>query len=181
MARRGVYRRASRWSNHITLTPPMAKFVLDTGIILGYVRAAGYAEYVEKKFGLFNPPNIPLVSVVSKGEIYSLAVQLRWGGNKLNTLEEILRKLPLVDINDEQIIRQYAEIDAYSLSKDLARPLPRGQTARVMGKNDLWIAATASVLNATLLTIDHDFDHLDDVFFSVVYVDQKLTAADGKP
>ena len=34
----------------------MEKFVLNTGIILGYVRAAGYAEYVEKKFGLFGPP-----------------------------------------------------------------------------------------------------------------------------
>ena len=52
----------------------MEKFVLDTGIVLGYVRSAGYAEYVEKKYGLFSPPNIPMISVVSKGEIYSLAV-----------------------------------------------------------------------------------------------------------
>lgn len=29
-----------------------------------------------------------------------------------------------------------------------------------MGKNDLWIAATASVLNLELLTTDSDFDHL---------------------
>lgn len=28
----------------------MEKFVLDTAIILGYVRGAGYAEYVEKKY-----------------------------------------------------------------------------------------------------------------------------------
>jgi len=56
----------------------MGKFVLDTGIILGYVRGAGYAEYVEKKFGPFNPPNIPLTSVVSKNEIYSLAIQYGW-------------------------------------------------------------------------------------------------------
>ncbi len=48
-----------------------------------------------------------------------------------------------------------------------------------MGKNDLWIAATASVLNAKLLTTDHDFDHLDSIFLTVVYVDQKLTAADA--
>jgi len=33
----------------------MEKFVLDTGIILGYVRGAGYAAYVEKKFGPFRP------------------------------------------------------------------------------------------------------------------------------
>ena len=156
----------------------MQKYLLDTGIILGYVRAAPYAEYVEKKYRLFDPPNTPLISIVSKGEMYSLATQFQWGSGKLKQLDELLRRLPVVDINEDQIIRRYAEIDAYSLSKDPARPLPRGQTARVMGKNDLWIAATASVLNANLLTTDHNFDHLDGVFLTVVYVDQKLTAAD---
>lgn len=48
----------------------MQKFVLDTGVILGYIRAAGYADYIEKKYAPFTPPNIPLISVVSKGEIY---------------------------------------------------------------------------------------------------------------
>ena len=156
----------------------MEKFILDTGIVLGYATAAGYAEYVERKFNLFKPPNIPMISVVSKGEIYSLAIQRRWGATKLKILDELLRKLPLVDINTEQIIRRYAEIDAYSLSKDPARPLPKDQTARQMGKNDLWIAATASVLKAKLLTTDHDFDHLQGVFAEVVYIDPKLTAAD---
>lgn len=157
----------------------MENFVLDTGIILGYVRGAGYAEYVEKKYRLFSPPNIPLISIVSKGEIYSLAVQRDWDGGKLTLLGELLRKLPVVDINNEQIIQRYAEIDAYSLSKDRKRPLPAGQTARVMGKNDLWLAATTSVLKATLLTTDHDFDHLDGVFLEVAFIDQARTAADA--
>jgi tRNA(fMet)-specific endonuclease VapC len=158
----------------------MEKFVLDTGIVLGYVRGAGYAEYVEKKFGPFSPPNIPLISVVSKGEIYSLAIQFGWGAKKQQALDELLRKLPVVDINDERIVREYAEIEAYSLGRHAARPLPTGQTARVMGKNDLWIASTTSVLHATLVTTDHDFDHLDGVFLEVVYIDQKLTLVDGK-
>lgn len=158
----------------------MAKFLLDTGIILGYVRAAGYAEYVEKKFALFAPPNIPLVSIVNRGEIYSLAIQFAWGAKKIQLLEELLKKLPVIDISNDRIIREYAEIDAYSLAKNLARPLPAGQTARTMGKNDLWIAATASVAKATLLTTDKDFNHLDGGFLSVVTIDQKLTAADAK-
>jgi tRNA(fMet)-specific endonuclease VapC len=33
-------------------------------------------------------------------------------------------------------------------------------SARNMGKNDIWIAATARVLGATLLTTDKDFNHL---------------------
>ncbi|HUE81388.1 MAG TPA: type II toxin-antitoxin system VapC family toxin [Pyrinomonadaceae bacterium] len=156
----------------------MQKFLLDTGIVLGYARGVSYAEYVDQKFKLFNHVNTPLVSVVSKGELYSLAIQFSWGPNKLKLLNELLRKLPIVDINDEQIIGRYAEIDAYSLSKDSSKPLPKGQTARQMGKNDLWIAATASALRATLLTTDHDFDHLNTVFIDVVYIDPKLTASD---
>jgi predicted nucleic acid-binding protein len=152
----------------------MRKFLLDTGIVLGYARSAGYAEYVDKKFDIFG--NTPLV--VSKGEIYSLAFQRNWGQNKLKLLDELLRKLPVVDINHDQIIRRYAEIDAYSLGRNSAKPLPQGQTARQMGKNDLWIAATASVLKAILLTTDHDFDHLDKVFVEVVYMDPKLTGSD---
>ena len=154
----------------------MRKFLLDTGIVLGYARSAGYAEYVEKKFDIF--ANTPLVSVVSKGEIYSLAIQRNWGANKLELLDDLLRKLPVVDINDEQIIRRYAEIDAYSLGRNAAKPLAKGQTARQMGKNDLWIAATASVVKATLLTTDHDFDHLNATFVEVVYITPKFTGAD---
>jgi tRNA(fMet)-specific endonuclease VapC len=58
-------------------------------------------------------------------------------------------------------------------------PLPPGLTARNMGKNDLWIAATGSVINATLLTIDDDFNHLNKVFLEVVRIDQTLTGADA--
>ena len=36
-----------------------------------------------------------------------------------------------------------------------------------MCKNDLWIAATASVLNAKLLTTDADFDHLKGVYLDL--------------
>ena len=35
-----------------------------------------------------------------------------------------------------------------------------------MGKNDLWIAATASVFDLTLLTMDKDFEHLNKEFLS---------------
>lgn len=156
----------------------MEKLVLDTGIILGYARGAAYAEYVERKFDVFSPPNIPLISVVSKGEIYSLAIQFGWGAKKLQALDELLRRIPVVDINDERIIHEYADIDAYSLGKNAARPLPAGQTARQIGKNDLWIAATSSVLKARLLTTDKDFDHLDGVFFEVAFIDQARIASD---
>ena len=158
----------------------MSTYLLDTGLLLGYIRGAGYAEYAERKHALSQPPNIPLISVVSKGEIYSLAIQFAWGSQKRKELDDLLRRIPAVDINTERIIHRYAEIDAYSQGKDRTKPLLDGMTSRNMGKNDIWIAATSSVLNATLLTTDTNFDHLNGVFIAVVYIDQKLKAADAQ-
>jgi len=43
-----------------------------------------------------------------------------------------------------------------------------------MGKNDLWIAATAHVTGATLLTTDKDFDHLDPQFLVRVWINPAI-------
>jgi tRNA(fMet)-specific endonuclease VapC len=157
----------------------MSRFIFDTGMIVGYVRDAGFTQYLDKKYQPLDPPNVSLISAVSKGEILSLAIQFGWGAAKKQKLQEILAKLPTVDIRRTPILERYAEIDAYSQGKDPARPLPVGLSARNMGKNDVWIAATASVLGAKLVTIDRDFDHLNGIFLDVVYVDQSLTSADA--
>jgi tRNA(fMet)-specific endonuclease VapC len=155
----------------------VASYLLDTGILVGYVRGAGYAAYVEKKYQVSQPPNLSLISIVSKGEILSLGMQFGWGTAKMASLEQLLRRFPFVDINQQQIIERYADIDAYSQAKHPTRKA--SMSPRNMGKNDLWIAATASVLNATLLTTDHHFDHLNGVFLEVLYIDQSLKAADA--
>lgn len=157
----------------------MARFVFDTGIILGYVRDAGYSRYVDRKYQPEVAPNYSLISVVSKGEILSLAFRLSWGPPKRQRLTEILNRLPVVDINRAAILDRYAEIDAYSYGRHPTLPLPSGQSARKMGKNDLWIAATASVIGATLVTTDGDFDHLHTVFLDVIKIDQRWTEADA--
>jgi len=63
------------------------------------------------------------------------------------------------------LIDRYVQIDTFSQNKLLGQPL--GLTPRNMGKNDLWIAATASVLGAKLLTTDGDFNHLQGVFLDL--------------
>jgi predicted nucleic acid-binding protein len=153
----------------------VATYLLDTGILLGFVRGAAYAAYAERKYAVNQPPNLSLISVVSKGELYSLAIQRGWGAQRWQTLESMLRQIPVVDINRDQIIQRYAEIDAYSQGKYPARRLPVGASSRNMGKNDLWIAATTSVLNASLLTTDRDFDHLNGQFLDVIYIDPNST------
>jgi predicted nucleic acid-binding protein len=153
----------------------MARYILDTGILLGYLRGAQFAAYVEQCYSPFNPPNVAAMSVVSIGELYSLATQLNWGDEKRNKLAGLLQKVPGVNIYSDDVIRQYAEIDAFSQGKHPNKIL--GTTSRNMGKNDLWIAATASVLHATLLTTDDDFDHLNGVFLTAIYIDQSSKPA----
>jgi tRNA(fMet)-specific endonuclease VapC len=53
----------------------------------------------------------------------------------------------------------------------LDNPLPSGITARNMGKNDLWIAASAHATKATLLTTGKDFFHLKNMFIEIQYID----------
>ena len=45
------------------------------------------------------------------------------------------------------------------------------RTGRPLGKNDVWIAATAAVTGARLLTTDKDFDRLDPLFLSRDWID----------
>jgi tRNA(fMet)-specific endonuclease VapC len=87
----------------------------------------------------------------------------------LRTLDALLQKFLIADIHVAQIVEAYAEIDAFSQGKLLSKPL--GMSARSMGKNDLWIAATASVLGVPLLTTDKDFTHLDGQYLDLSFVD----------
>jgi tRNA(fMet)-specific endonuclease VapC len=140
-------------------------YLLDTNILLIYMRNDPLTAKIDHQFDPLTYPNRPLVSVVSLGEIHSLALRNQWGEKRMDLLDRFLKKFLIADINVETIIHRYAEIDAYSQGKLTGKPL--SMSARNMGKNDLWIAATASVLSATLLTLDHDFDHLKDEFLGL--------------
>jgi len=80
-----------------------------------------------------------------------------------------LQKFVIADINSNSIIKDYAKIDAFSQGK--LSSLKSNFTARNMGKNDIWIAATASVLQIKLLTTDKDFSHSKDVFVDLEIID----------
>jgi predicted nucleic acid-binding protein len=140
-------------------------FLLDSNILLHYIRQNAVTALIEAQFQPFQDNNPPLTSVVCIGEIRSTAIQNSWGAKKLLAMESFFAQLLKADINTDRIIRRYAEIDAFSQNKLPNRPL--GLTARNMGKNDLWIAATASVLDLKLLTTDSDFDHLNEIFLEV--------------
>ncbi len=146
-------------------------YLIDTNIIVHFVRDSALYKKVENDYQIFEPPNRVVVCEVSIGEIYSLSQRNRWGQKRVERLERFLSDLTVVPISYPDIYRAYADIDSYSQSHHPTRSLPQGMTARNMGKNDLWIAATAYVLRATLVTTDKDFDHLQR-FFDLEWVEQ---------
>lgn len=130
-------------------------YLLDTNILVHYIRDSILWRSVSSRYQPFLIDPKPTISVVTEGEVRSLALQRGWGPKKADRLEYALEYFDCETIDDRDIIRTYAVIDAYCES--IGRP---------MGKNDLWIAATAAALNATLLTTDRDFDHLTPQFLA---------------
>ncbi len=129
-------------------------YLLDTNIVLSLVRANPLGTYIDWKYQLTAAQNAFMISVVTVGEMYALTEKFKlqgkpWGPAKIQKLEELLRQLVWVEINDDEILKNYAAIDA---DTDV--------TGQKMGKNDVWIAATARATNTTLLTTDKDFDRI---------------------
>ena len=145
------------------------RYVLDTNILLHYMRESEVSVRIDAQYNpLDSTLHDAILSVVSVGEIKAIAKINHWGTRKLEKLDLLLDELLITDINSEDLIERYAEIDAFSHGKLTERPL--GMSARNMGKNDLWIAATASILEASLLTTDFDFNHLHDEFLDLKLV-----------
>ena len=71
---------------------------------------------------------------------------------KRSQMSFVLGYFTRISINDEEILQAYADTDTFSRKSGVR-----------MGKNDLWIAATAQVYKVTLVTTDADFDHLHEV------------------
>lgn len=127
-------------------------YLLDTSVILHLVRGKDFGNHIRDTFDLLHCQPRPLVCVVSLAEMRVLAEANGWGAAKRNALDEAFRSLTVVNINHPMVIDAYVKLDLH------ARAHPQG--ARKMGKNDLWIAATAVAADAFLLTTDKDFDHL---------------------
>ena len=142
------------------------RYVLDTNILIHYLRESELASRIDNQYNPLDASvNEAILSVVSVGELKAIAKINHWGQKRLDKVELLCAELLITDINSEDLIERYAEIDAFSQGKLTGRPL--SITSRNMGKNDLWIAATASILGATLLTTDLDFNHLHREFIDI--------------
>ncbi len=147
-------------------------FLFDTNILLFYIRENSTSSVIDSTYNPFGNGNTPILSIVSVGEIKSIALRNGWGKKKLAKLKELMSLFVITDINADDVLDMYAEIDAFSQGKLTTNPLKL--TARNMGKNDLWIAATAKIASAKLLTSDADFDHLDGQYLEIIKIDNKI-------
>ena len=143
-------------------------YVLDTNILIYYLKKHEIANFIESQYSPLTSPNIAIISIVSIGELKSLAIQINWGDKKIKTLLNLLNQFIIVDVSSNELVNKYAEIDAFSQGKLKSKPLE--MSARNMQKNDLWIAATASITNSTLISSDKDFSHLHNQFLNFINI-----------
>lgn len=145
--------------------PGSTLYLLDTGVLLLWVRDGAAGKAVEHQFGLKSSVFRPLVCIVSFGEMEAFARSLRWGDEKRSRLSGLKDRVVYVDISDPRVIDAYADIS--SLAKSSGWGI-------FHQKNDLWVGATARVTGACLLTTDRDFLPLrDGKHLDVIVLDSK--------
>lgn len=152
------------------------RYLFDTNIILTYLKDEIVTSWIEEKFDPLNVANEVVVSAVTVGEIKSLALRNKWGARRITLVEQIMEDLIVVDVAKPDLFDAYAEIETYSLGKHPNKPVNR--SARILGKNDLWIAATAFLTRSILLTTDKDFLPLDPEYLKVELIDREAIRAE---
>ncbi|GAB3501642.1 hypothetical protein GCM10027341_28690 [Spirosoma knui] len=119
--------------------------IYDTNILIDHIRKRSL------------PPVQTIIPIVVVGELEAFSLKADWGAQKIDFVKYLVDRYPIADL-EPLIIPVYAQVDAFSQGKLKTAPLY--SSARNMGKNDLWIAATALYLDMELHTTDKDFDHL---------------------
>lgn len=152
----------------------LMNIVFDTNIILYYLTKHTFSGKLDEQLKPFSPSNFSIISIVTEAELKSLALQRNWGHKKIESLDKFLEQFLKVPIQSKDLINAYAEIDNYSQGKSITHTYPKGFSSKNMGKNDLWIAATAKVTNSTILTNDNDFEHLKGTFVEVFSLNKDL-------
>ena len=137
--------------------------LLDTNILIYLARDSKRRLITE----FINPNRKELyISVVSIAEVRSVALRQHWGSKKLLLIDDIITSASIIEVS-QLLINTYVEIDTYSQRQNPNFTEYAFETLRNMGKNDLWIAATAGLLGLELITTDADFAHLHNVFLDI--------------
>lgn len=148
--------------------------VLDTTVALAYFTGEQQIlRNVPQEVDPFIDGNRPVISVLTKAELLSLGYRQGWSGVEQRALADLLNRFIAMPIADPALMQRFAELDAYSRGRHPERMLPVGIRARKLSRNDLWIAALASVLNAPLLSTSTIFMRFEEVFLRPVLLHER--------
>jgi predicted nucleic acid-binding protein len=140
-------------------------YLLDTNVLIHAVRESPTWEKIKETCSPLLTLPCPVISDVTVGEILSFAEQQEWQEAKRNKVASLTGYFQRAHISVSGIIEAYAMIDTHSRNR-------RSGSVK-MGKNDLWIAATALFMGATIVTTDKDFNHLvEDGLLDRILIEQ---------
>jgi len=131
------------------------EYVLDTSVVIPILQDNEPGQYCTDNFQLASPETVVYISRVTVGELRAFA-QRSWGDRRQADLEDWIANTLIIEINKPAVFDAYVELE-------IARHKPP-TNGRTLGKNDLWIAATAVGANVELLTFDKGFDAMADVY-----------------
>lgn len=138
-------------------------YLLDTSVLLHLLRGKSLGTKIDQAFGLTTSMHRQVVSIVTQAELLVIADRNNWGLPKRDALQNAFDNLVVVPIDGIELVQAYVTIS----SADLASR----KGVRNMGKNDIWIAATALYTNLPLLTTDKDFRFLHNNGLQVMWID----------
>ncbi|HEX3966374.1 MAG TPA: type II toxin-antitoxin system VapC family toxin [Edaphobacter sp.] len=142
-------------------------YVLDTSALLNLLRGRELGELIDRTFRLREAPYLHTLSVVTHAELWVLIDRNKWREDKKSIVERVLQEFVTVDVAGSLIVSAYRRVEAAS-------------AGIAMGKNDIWIAATAVITGLPIVTTDKDFNHLNGKLIDVQYIDPKSIRIPGK-
>lgn len=141
--------------------------IFDTNVIIHFVRAKDGNKIMD----FLNPKDNDIyISYASIAEVESFALQNNWSKKKILKIANFIDGSQTVQI-DDFLLKSFVDIDSFSQKRNPKFNKYTFDTPRNMGKHDLWIAATASLLNLTLVTTDRDFEHLNNKFLELRFIE----------
>ncbi len=147
------------------------KYVLDTNILIHYVRDSIIWHHVEKNYFTKGVKGYAFICEVTEAEIAAFAHENKWQKYKKEKLARFLKRIESISISSTFVKKLYVDISAYSRNRHKSLQLPKRFSSRNMGKNDIWIAAITAYKGYTLLSTDRDFEHLEGRIINFEYID----------
>ena len=110
-------------------------YVLDTNILLALIRGKTLGQSIDSAYGLRANLQRHVVSIASQAELLVLADRHKWAQAKRGAVNFMFQNLVVLPIDGQALIDAYVEVARADMTWQ--------EGPRNMGKNDIWIAATA--------------------------------------